>query len=513
MKVVNLTEGMRFGVGVDGLTEEPRAEAIAYDSIVNGGDGHGGQEVQSDVRIIESQESLVESMNLSVSASVHYLPLGNANAKFSLAQQHSVNQYSIYILFSAIVQNPARHMKGARLTPQAEQAYRNSPEQFRLTYGDYYIDEVYSGGDFYGVFVFETYDETSHKDLKMSLDMSIGNFMAGGDVNVAFQSTIDEAKKKSSMQIRVIMAGGSGQLNPTNMEELKDLYKTFNQAVKSDPVDFRCSLKEFAYLPMPPGPSWAEQAVRDDTIKECGKRIVEGIALRSQLDFILRFPEQFETPDIEKIKSAYHDTDALLPKLATRAGECSRDITRCTLEGAMPVVIQLPKRKQDLGDPLDAKWQDILAHDERAAAWVPQANLHSPLANYNRGPRGGRYKIFSNNNGPTGGLFWHPDLGAHVVYGGIFLEYMRRGHCEGPLGYPRTDEATIEGNGADGLDRISIFEHGQLWWDAQSGKVSDRLLLNLDKLVLVFGKDRAPLQNVLKGSRRISPILLTPRNR
>jgi uncharacterized protein with LGFP repeats len=62
------------------------------------------------------------------------------------------------------------------------------------------------------------------------------------------------------------------------------------------------------------------------------------------------------------------------------------------------------------------------------------------------------------------------------VYGGIMQEYLRRGHCEGPLGYPKTDEAAVEGQGADGLDRISTFENGFLWWDAQSGAVKDTFL-------------------------------------
>jgi len=42
MKVINLTEGMRFGIGVDGLTEEARATAIDFDGVVQGSDGQAG---------------------------------------------------------------------------------------------------------------------------------------------------------------------------------------------------------------------------------------------------------------------------------------------------------------------------------------------------------------------------------------------------------------------------------------------------------------------------------------
>jgi hypothetical protein len=42
MKVIDLSEGMRFGVGVDGLTEEARGTAIDYDDEVDGALAGGG---------------------------------------------------------------------------------------------------------------------------------------------------------------------------------------------------------------------------------------------------------------------------------------------------------------------------------------------------------------------------------------------------------------------------------------------------------------------------------------
>ena len=84
--LINLTEGMRFGVGIEGITEEARGTAIQYDGVSN---GSGGQIVNSQVKLIESQESLMESMQLSVSASVRY-GLVSGDAKFSLARLYEV---------------------------------------------------------------------------------------------------------------------------------------------------------------------------------------------------------------------------------------------------------------------------------------------------------------------------------------------------------------------------------------------------------------------------------------
>ncbi|MFJ7961655.1 LGFP repeat-containing protein [Streptomyces sp. NPDC096319] len=68
-----------------------------------------------------------------------------------------------------------------------------------------------------------------------------------------------------------------------------------------------------------------------------------------------------------------------------------------------------------------------------------------------------------------------PETGAHIVYGGIFLRYLDVDHCQGRLGYPVSDEGfldPVQFPGHEG-DRISVFEHGSLWWDAQTMVVAE----------------------------------------
>ena len=209
---INLTNGMRFGVGVDDQTEQVRGTAIEWDRIADGdggGDRQGGQIVDSNLKLIESQESLMEAMQLSVSASVRY-GLASGDAKFSLSQEKAVNQYSLYLLLKAYVRNPARHMVNARLLPEAKRVYTNDPEEFRASFGDTYIDEIYSGGDFFGLFIFEAFDERSRSELKAELNVSVGTMFAGGEIHASFGSTIERAKSKSTMEIRCLMSGGSG---------------------------------------------------------------------------------------------------------------------------------------------------------------------------------------------------------------------------------------------------------------------------------------------------------------
>lgn len=513
-RIINLTEGMRFGASVDGITEEVRGLPIEYDGET---DGQGGQHATPFVQMIESQESLMESLNLSISvgASLGLAEIASASgdAKFSMMKQHSVNRYSLYVLLSVDVRNSPRRMRQPRLSAEATRIYRNDPEHFRQIYGDVFIDEIYGGGDFFGLCIFEAFDERSYTAIKASLAASIQVVLIGGaDIQTEFSSTFSKVEKKSSLTMLSIMSGGARLENPGTIGELLQLYKTFNAKALEHPIDYKASIKDFRYLPMPEGPSWAEQAVRRDVIEQCGRRVLEGIRLRGDIDFILRYPGQFENPDLDGLKTIYQEIDAQLPKLAGRARECSQNIDKCSLEGIAPIVApDLPKRLADAGDPLQQKWDYILKHGEdRAKSYFKPDGLENfgGIEDYTDGPRGGRYKLFYSKIG-IAGIFWHPDLGAHVVYGAIMKKYFDFNHCKGHLGYPKTDEDTlrVSRERADGVDRrISYFEHGYLWWDGKTGVVSAELPFDLmTDFQKVMHRPIPKLnENVLKASKQQS---------
>jgi hypothetical protein len=496
-KLIDLRESMRFGMGVDSLTEQVRGEALVFDGTTT---NQGGQKVKASVQMIQSQESLMEALDISVNASVRY-GLASVDAKMDFARRHAVNQYSVYMLFKADVRNPPKFMTNARLTDRAMEVYQRDPEEFRRAFGDSYIDEIYSGGEFFGLFIFRTRDESTRTEVSAKLDVSVGSFLAGGSISASFKNTVEEVSRRAQMDIQVIMSGGSGLLNATNLDELSALYRNFNASVRDHGVDYKAAIKEFQYLPLPAGPSWVEQLIRRDTIEECGRRVINAIQLRSKIDYILQNPGQFVEPDEEALRRAQSQLNALIPKWGQQALACSNDVSQCSLEGLDPVNVPLPQRMA-IADPIDAKWEDIKAYDSRAAGYFLEKFLSptNPISKYDRGPRGGRYKIFYNNGVPMGGIFWHPQVdngNAHVVYGGIFQEYLRRGHCEGPLGYPTTDEQTYTpfrpGKQPDGLDRVSYFENGLLWWDAQTGRISDEDIGVLSQVIRqdnIFGRIR-----------------------
>lgn len=68
---------------------------------------------------------------------------------------------------------------------------------------------------------------------------------------------------------------------------------------------------------------------------------------------------------------------------------------------------------------------------------------------------GGRAQDFEG-----GRAYWHPDHGAHVLWGRIGARYAELGGPQSALGYPLTNERATP----DGKGRFAHFEHGSIYW-------------------------------------------------
>ena len=64
---------------------------------------------------------------------------------------------------------------------------------------------------------------------------------------------------------------------------------------------------------------------------------------------------------------------------------------------------------------------------------------------------------------PEASIFWHPDTGAHEVYGAIRTKWQEMGWEKSRLGYPVAAEQD------QGRGRIQRFQGGALFWTPQGG--------------------------------------------
>ncbi|HEY7053134.1 MAG TPA: esterase [Mycobacterium sp.] len=84
--------------------------------------------------------------------------------------------------------------------------------------------------------------------------------------------------------------------------------------------------------------------------------------------------------------------------------------------------------------------------------------LGVPISDEQPGPDGGQYTKFQ-----SGVIYWKPETGAHIVWGGIRTAWENHGGAGGPLGYPSSDERGMPGGWQQD------FEHGTIaFTDGQS---------------------------------------------
>jgi hypothetical protein len=73
---------------------------------------------------------------------------------------------------------------------------------------------------------------------------------------------------------------------------------------------------------------------------------------------------------------------------------------------------------------------------------------------------------------PGSSIYFHPDTGAHEVYGAIRDRWARRGWERSPLGYP----VAAESDRGDAAGREQRFQHGRIVWTPESGALCDPLV-------------------------------------
>lgn len=128
--------------------------------------------------------------------------------------------------------------------------------------------------------------------------------------------------------------------------------------------------------------------------------------------------------------------------------------------------------------------------------------MELPVLQTNGQPTGGTFFAFVGTPGPVT-IYWHPDYGAHEVYGAILTSYLAQGGPIGALGFPVSGEYDEMG-GQTIIGRVSEFERGSISYNfattsidvARTGPVAGP-----DASELVVGIDVSQWQGTIDWSR------------
>jgi len=126
----------------------------------------------------------------------------------------------------------------------------------------------------------------------------------------------------------------------------------------------------------------------------------------------------------------------------------------------VPIVIMLLSRIAR-ATPVDNKYEWLRQHG---------FDLGSPIRDEAVLPDGiGHFRVYR-----QGSIYWHPSIGAFEVHGAIRELWASLNWEKGWLGYPTSDESTMDGG------RYNNFQHGSIYWSPGSGAVAADIVAKFD---------------------------------
>ena len=291
-KFIPARPGIDIGSGFNTLTGEVRGTAV-------GGTVStalaSGQTVSANAMVVESQQQMVESLNISVEASGHY-GLFSAEGRFGLAQQSSYTSQSTYVVAKCVVENAFRAYALPTVLPEAAQRMReNGPDDFRNGYGDSFVRGMRTGGELYAVFQLTSKSSEEQKSVAVSLQAELQGLFAGGSVSSSVESIRNSSSKVSQMSVLFYQrAGRDNSISPvTTPEEITARLKNFPSIANADPVGYMAQIVDYGVLALPPF-DMIGYGQRIEALEDYARLKMKYLSQRAEIELVRQNPDLFE---------------------------------------------------------------------------------------------------------------------------------------------------------------------------------------------------------------------------
>ncbi|OYD88072.1 hypothetical protein CDG77_25755 [Nostoc sp. 'Peltigera membranacea cyanobiont' 213] len=322
--IVPWITGMEAGIGYDSLTQKVKGKAGATQADLSWNTvTASSQTYNSQIRRIESNEELSNSLDISTSVSGSYGAF-SATATGKFIKSLTVTSYSIYFLINSFVQNSEKVVSKFFLD---EHECNLNADQFYQKYGDYYVSGVISGGSFLSLLEMQTNSREVKEQISTSLEANYDAkaFSIGGK----FSMDIQNASKYSGVQLQVLLqesgvSGASDELKDGGtVENLIAAANGFPDRVKDGGMPLYAILTPYSVLQKPPQTRnfinvGVVEALRQDmnAIYLRAKTILESVT------YALNHPSQFadEQDKFNQIKS---QMEQILAKVAKANNDLS----------------------------------------------------------------------------------------------------------------------------------------------------------------------------------------------
>lgn len=243
----------RLGFGCNTFSSDIRSRAVvADDSFIDPGIVQG-QEKEFYLDLIKSKHELNEKMEISASAS--YSGLFSMSAKSKFVKEQKLNRESVYLLVKVLVTNSRSQLKEYRPAEKFAKFLAAKPidwHTFINKYGDQFIDQVVTGGEFYALYEFHAESVEDRNALEVQLAGGGWGFKAEGE----FKKALDKIDTEVNITCRLYIRGGSKRLPDIKEDKIIDAALDFPVDVNPEtgaPVVYKAVTKDYFVVDDIPG--------------------------------------------------------------------------------------------------------------------------------------------------------------------------------------------------------------------------------------------------------------------
>ena len=257
-----------------------------------------GQEGEASADIVTTQDSLMESLNISADVQGHYA-FSSASLKVNFSRNTSFNSVSSFVVAKMVVNNQITRGSNFRIKPALQTMLDTDRlDDFATAFGDSFVRGQFTGGEFYAVMRITCVETSVQTSLAVSLQADINAGLAGGSFNGDFSKASTEQNGRCEFSVSFYQKGGEGaeEIGTTlSVDEVKARLHDLPSAVSSHPFPYQIEVATYDTVPLPMPPK--EQ--RDDfllALADADQQKLQFLQLRNDFDFAAQHPDFFNDP-------------------------------------------------------------------------------------------------------------------------------------------------------------------------------------------------------------------------
>ncbi len=337
--------GMDYGMGINSVTGEVLGRAVDPGAVGPIADA-GGQDVVSDLLIINSQEEFQQALDISASVNGQY-GLFSGNAKFDFASRVGYQSESTFMVARVVVRNAFTQAIAPKLTPAAAAKIEAGDwARFREQAGDVFVRGFESGGEFYGVLEISSSSRSAQRKIAAQLQAKYGTPLAGAALDTSMSLDSSESNADTRLTINVQQNGGKADLGITDVDGMLGRYKDFARLVSAENArPIRALMSSYKVLELPKEPNFIDVEKRIAVLQDRVRDLNETLRLRNEVKFVLQHQDYYEDPDVDALNAAATQLSTLANAISRGASECADDVNKCEFGETVMPVLHLPKRR------------------------------------------------------------------------------------------------------------------------------------------------------------------------